>query len=89
MEETDVAIVGAGPAGMSAALAAVEAGARVTLIDEYAKPGGQFFKRAAEAFALSGAQFSREYAAGEALRRAIAPQTVRVLMGTLVWGVAG
>lgn len=89
MEETDVAIIGAGPAGMSAALAAVEAGARVTLIDEYAKPGGQFFKRAGEAFALSGAQFSREYEAGEALRRALAATPVSVLTGTLVWGAAG
>ena len=37
---TDVAVVGGGPAGMSAALAAAEAGARVTLIDEAEDLGG-------------------------------------------------
>ena len=37
---TDVAVVGGGPAGMSAALAAASAGARVTLIDEEPALGG-------------------------------------------------
>jgi sarcosine oxidase subunit alpha len=38
---TDVAVVGGGPAGMSAALAAAAAGARVTLIDEQPALGGR------------------------------------------------
>ena len=37
---TDVAVIGGGPAGMSAALAAAEAGARVTLVDDQPSPGG-------------------------------------------------
>ena len=46
-EETqvDVAVVGGGPAGMAAALAAARAGASVALIDEYAAPGGQIWRR--------------------------------------------
>ncbi|MDA0983806.1 MAG: 2Fe-2S iron-sulfur cluster-binding protein [Proteobacteria bacterium] len=36
----DVLVVGAGPAGLSAALAAAEAGARVVLADENARAGG-------------------------------------------------
>ena len=36
----DVAVVGAGPAGLAAALAAARAGARVMLFDEQAEPGG-------------------------------------------------
>jgi NADPH-dependent 2,4-dienoyl-CoA reductase/sulfur reductase-like enzyme len=40
-----VAIVGAGPAGMAAAIEAVRAGARVTLIDEAPREGGQIFRQ--------------------------------------------
>jgi sarcosine oxidase subunit alpha len=36
----DVAVIGAGPSGLSAALAAADAGARVCLIDENARVGG-------------------------------------------------
>lgn len=37
---TDVLVVGAGPAGLAAAAAAAESGARVLLVDEKAEPGG-------------------------------------------------
>ncbi|MEW5811171.1 MAG: glycine cleavage T C-terminal barrel domain-containing protein [Actinomycetota bacterium] len=37
---TDVLVVGAGPAGLAAALTAARAGARVALIDEQSEPGG-------------------------------------------------
>lgn len=41
----DLAIIGAGPAGMSAALQVAEAGLSVTVIDEQARAGGQIFRR--------------------------------------------
>ena len=46
-EETqvDVAVVGGGPAGIAAAVAARRAGASVALIDEYTAPGGQIWRR--------------------------------------------
>ena len=40
----DVAVVGAGPAGMAAALSAVESGARVVLFDDNPRPGGQIWR---------------------------------------------
>ena len=43
--QVNVAVVGGGPAGMAAAVAAREAGASVALIDEYAAPGGQIWRR--------------------------------------------
>lgn len=43
--ETEVAIVGAGSAGLSAACQARNAGAKVLVIDENSRPGGQLFKQ--------------------------------------------
>ena len=51
-----VVIVGAGPAGMSAAIAAHERGARVTVVDEAARPGGQIYRQAHPA--LKGGDFA-------------------------------
>jgi len=42
MAATDVAVIGAGPAGLSAALAVAGCGLKVTLIDEQPAPGGQY-----------------------------------------------
>ncbi len=45
MERYDLVIVGAGPAGLSAAVEAAKTGMRVIVFDENAKPGGQLFKQ--------------------------------------------
>lgn len=45
MKFTDVAVIGGGPAGMSAALAAAETGVRVTLMDRWSELGGQLIKQ--------------------------------------------
>ncbi|GAA2658432.1 FAD-dependent oxidoreductase [Streptomyces vastus] len=42
-----VAVVGAGPAGLAAAVAAAARGVRVTLIDSAAEAGGQFYRQPA------------------------------------------
>jgi len=41
-----IAIVGAGPAGMAAAIEAVSRGCHVTVIDEAERPGGQIYRQA-------------------------------------------
>jgi thioredoxin reductase/bacterioferritin-associated ferredoxin len=89
MFEADVAVIGAGPAGMAAALAAAEAGAAVAVCDEYPRPGGQFFKRAGGEFGLAPAHLGREHEHGERLRRALADGRIRLLAETLVWGAFG
>jgi NADPH-dependent 2,4-dienoyl-CoA reductase/sulfur reductase-like enzyme len=45
--QADVAVVGAGPAGIAAASRAAEAGASVLLLDEAPAPGGQIWRRPA------------------------------------------
>lgn len=42
--QTDLAIVGSGPAGLAAACAARDCGLEVTLVDEQAQVGGQLFR---------------------------------------------
>ena len=46
--EADVAVVGAGPAGLAAAVSAAEAGAAVVVVDAGAQPGGQFWRHRPE-----------------------------------------
>ena len=41
----DIVIVGAGPAGLAAAIEAAKRGARTLVVDENNKPGGQLFKQ--------------------------------------------
>ena len=45
MLKTDIAVIGGGPAGLSAAIAAASAGAKVLLIDRNASLGGQLVKQ--------------------------------------------
>jgi NADPH-dependent 2,4-dienoyl-CoA reductase/sulfur reductase-like enzyme len=52
--QADVAVVGAGPAGIAAACRAAEAGASVLLLDEAPAPGGQIWRRSPAAGAAPG-----------------------------------
>jgi len=45
LKETDIAIIGGGPAGLSAAIYAASLGARVTLVDDGLELGGQLIKQ--------------------------------------------
>lgn len=45
MNQTDVAVVGGGPAGLCAAATAARLGCRVVLIDDNPRPGGQLIKQ--------------------------------------------
>jgi len=84
-ETVDVCVVGAGPAGLAAAARAAEHGLRVVLLDEQARPGGQYFRQVSPAVAATAGVHRP---AGHALiARAIAAG-VQVRTGTTVWGVA-
>jgi glycine/D-amino acid oxidase-like deaminating enzyme len=80
----DVLVVGAGPAGLSAAAAAGEAGASVTVLDERDSAGGQYMKQLATSHTDS--MPDSQFRAGQALRsRALAAGAV-IQTGATVWG---
>ena len=79
----DLAIIGAGPAGMAAAIAARECGLSVLMVDENAAPGGQVF-RAAE---LAGADpaLARDMAPGLELIARFRALDITYRPGTTLW----
>ena len=87
MLETDVAVVGAGPAGLAAAIAAAESGARVTVVDEYPRPGGQFYKQLPSEYRVNDrALLDYDYTKGDELIAQARHPNVDLLTDTLVWG---
>ena len=63
----DLAIVGAGPAGMAAAVEAAEHGLSVTVLDDQPEPGGQIWRGIERAGPDLSAILGDEYEAGRAL----------------------
>ncbi len=80
----DIAVVGAGPAGLSAAQAAAEKGLDVVVVDANSHPGGQYFMQPLEA----GSVFARsaQVLRGKARVRSATTAGARMLLATEVWG---
>ena len=86
-----LAIIGAGPAGMSAAIAAREHGTDVLVLDEQPAPGGQIYRNV-EAVAAGRPDNARvlgeDYLAGAALARAFRECGADYSPRTSVWEVS-
>ncbi|MEX0364871.1 MAG: FAD-dependent oxidoreductase [Ruegeria sp.] len=67
MQAFDCAIVGAGPAGMSAAIRLAWGGATVAVLDRGARPGGQIYRSAADSPLPEAAALGPDYTDGAAL----------------------
>lgn len=90
MKETELAIVGAGPAGLSAAVEAAAAGVQVTLIDENQKPGGQLFKQIHKFFGSKEHYAAvRGFDIGTRLLAEVEKSGVEVMLDSTVWGIFG
>ncbi len=68
--QRDLLIVGAGPAGMAAALEAARAGLAVTIVDEGGGPGGQIYRSILDGDPTLRQSLGADYAAGQALAEA-------------------
>ena len=81
----DVVVIGAGPAGIAAAVHAAEAGARTLLLDEQARPGGQVWRgdppRAARAWLDRLERSGAQVLAGATVVDAPAPGELLVARG--------
>ncbi|VWB10626.1 BFD/(2Fe-2S)-binding domain-containing protein [Burkholderia aenigmatica] len=86
-ETVDVVVVGAGPAGMSAATRAAHAGLSVVLIDEQDAVGGQIYRAIERADARRKDILGPDYAAGAAIADAFVRSGARHLKQATVWQV--
>lgn len=86
-ETVDVAVIGAGPAGLSAAATAARCGANVVLLDEQAGPGGQIYRAITETDALRLQILGPDYAVGRKLADDLVTSGARHEKGVSVWEV--
>ncbi len=84
-EAYDLAIVGAGPAGMAAASEASGHGCSVLVLDENPRPGGQIYRAIGAAPLRRPEVLGAAYWEGAALAEAFAAAEVDYLPGATVW----
>lgn len=87
MTRFDLGIVGAGPAGLSAAITAAEAGLSVALLDEQPGPGGQIYRAAGTIPAARRAILGDSYARGETLIEAAAQADITRFPNAQLWAI--
>lgn len=84
----DIAILGGGPAGLSAAQTATSNGASVILIDDAQTLGGHFFKELPGNFnSITKGKYQKKHLELDERRQAIIQSGVEILLGTRVWGI--
>ncbi|CAN5872282.1 hypothetical protein BH11PSE3_BH11PSE3_08840 [soil metagenome] len=81
----DVLVVGAGPAGLSAARSLALAGADVIVLDERLYPGGQFFKPLAPSHAADPATLDRQFRDGAVLAQSTRQAGAKIVNEATVW----
>jgi thioredoxin reductase len=86
-EFVDVAVIGAGPAGLAAATQAARAGLSVVLLDEQEAVGGQIYRAIERSDAQRRDILGPDYVAGAALAGAFARSGARYVPNASVWQV--
>lgn len=81
----DVLVIGAGPGGLSAALAACRAGASVIVLDERSDSGGQYYKPIAASHEAASPP-DHQFRDGDALMASVCEAGVHLLQGVTVFG---
>ena len=84
-ESHELAVIGAGPAGMAAAIAAAELGLDAVVLDEQATPGGQIYRSISETPLRDPAILGGAYRRGAALVEAFRAGAARYVPQATVW----
>ena len=84
----DLAIVGAGPAGLAAAATAAHLGLSVLMLDENPNVGGQIYRAVTTNPVGDHALLGADYWRGEALAKNAAASSAQHAAGAIVWSVA-
>ena len=85
---TDLAIIGAGPAGLAAAATAAKLGTGVLMLDENPNVGGQIYRAIAANPVPNKDLLGSDYWRGEALAHEAAASTAQHAAGAIVWSVS-
>lgn len=88
MKRYDLIVVGAGPAGLSAAIEAARRGLSVVVFDENEKPGGQLFKQIHKFFGSKEHKAKiRGFKIGDELLKKANEYGVKVMLNAVVVGI--
>jgi len=85
--KVQIAVIGAGPAGLAAATLAAQKGAQVTLYDEQAAPGGQIYRGLGTQSLTDPGILGEDYYHGQTLLDGLTASNVTHLTGASVWQV--
>lgn len=87
MTRRDLAIIGAGPAGMAAAAQAAELGLSVALLDEQPRAGGQIYRDVERAAPLRRDILGPDYTYGITLAAALRRDGIEHITGAVTWAI--
>ena len=86
-EQFDLIVIGAGPAGMTAAKEAVQRGARVIILDEQLASGGQIYRNVLGVSPRQAAILGPDFTAGRQLAECLVSSQIDHRKGAVVWQV--
>ncbi|MBO0904137.1 NAD(P)/FAD-dependent oxidoreductase [Jiella sonneratiae] len=87
MKSYDVVVIGAGPAGMAAAVETSRAGLSTLVLDEQQRPGGQIYRDIEASDATRRGILGQDYQSGADLAAALRGSTAEYLPGAVVWNI--